>query len=359
MQIKATPYSNLKIFHHAELMKKIENNERISPIYIRIKPTNLCNENCYYCHYKNSYLTLDDYRPDDYIPQNIMMEIIEDMKQLGVKAVTFSGGGEPLMYPYINEAMRNIIEAKIDLSIITNGLKLYGESSEILSHAKWVRLSIDSSEKNLYSKIRGVSLDSFSKLCNNIGEFAKIKDEHCELGVNFVVTGDNYKQIIDMAVLMKSLGVDHIKYAPLINNETEKYHEAFKDQVMSDIQYAKTLETEHFHIVDLYTNDFNRVQNGNMIFDRAYKKCYIKEFICVIAANAKVYYCHDKAYLKNGLVGDLKNHRFKELWFSDEVTKKFKAFDAQEICREHCVYDDRNIMLNQYFSINNDHINFL
>ena len=359
MDIKATPYSNLKIFHHAELLGAIRDGKRVAPVYIRIKPTNICNENCYYCHYKNAYLNLDDYHPHDYIPREKMLEIIEDMCVMGVKAVTFSGGGEPLVYPYIKEAMEKILAAGIDLSMITNGVLLEGEAAEMLARAKWVRMSIDSADGDMYAQIRGVKPETFTRLCDNIAAFAKIKQANCELGVNFVVTKYNHEQVYAMAKLMQSLGVNHIKYAALQSNATEKYHAPFKDQVMADIAKARELENEHFRIIDLYTSDWERVSRGIQIFDRAYEKCYIKELVCVIAANQKVYYCHDKAYLNNGLVGDLHERRFKDVWFSEEVTGKFRKFNAHQICREHCVYDDRNILLNQFFTMDKNHVNFL
>lgn len=358
--IKATPYSNLKIFHHPDILKRLEKGERTVPLYIRIKPTNKCNQNCYYCHYRNSYLTLDEYNPTDYIPQDKMLEIVSDMQAMGVKAVTFSGGGEPLIYPYINEAMEKILNAGIDLSIITNGTMLKGKSAELLAKAKWVRISIDSSNDELYSSMRSVPKGMFNDLCENIKKFSQIKSMKCELGINFVVNKENHTCVFDIAELMRSLGVNHIKFTPAMSNQAEEYHRPFKNQVIEEISRAKKqLENDQFRIIDLYTSDFKRLEDGTMFFDRAYTKCFIKEFICVIAANSKVYFCHDKAYLKNGLVGDLKQVSFKKLWFSDEVDKKFMNFNAQCICNEHCVYDDRNILLNSFFSLDKNHINFI
>lgn len=359
MVTSSSPYSNLKIFHHSDLLSSIECGERVAPIYVRVKPTNVCNQNCYYCHYKNAYLTLDDYFPTDFIPREKMLEIVDDMRNMGVKAVTFSGGGEPLAYPYIEESMERIVEAGIDLSIISNGTLLNGKKAEILAKAKWVRLSVDSCRKELYAKIRGVSETMFETLCMNIENFAKNKDKDCELGINYVVNAENHIYVYEMAKLMKSLGVNHVKFAPAINNETEKYHEPFKEQVMTDINRAVELNDTHFKVIDLYTSDFNRVKNGVMIFDRPYDTCYIKEMVCVIAANQKVYLCHDKAYLKNGCVGDLANNSFKELWFSDKVTNLFSNIDIHKLCNQHCVYDDRNIMLNDFFNMNMNHVNFL
>lgn len=359
MKTQATPYSHLKIFHHSEILNQMKDGKRVAPIYIRIKPTNVCNENCYYCHYKNSYLNLDEYNPSDYIPREKMLEIVSDMGGMGVKAVTFSGGGEPLVYPYIAETMQAVLDEGIDLSIITNGILLKDRNAEILKNANWVRLSIDSCKAEKYAGFRGVPEEWFFVLCDNISKFSAIKAANCELGVNFVVNKDNYEDVYEMAVLMKSLGVNHVKYAPVINNQTEAYHEPFQENVMSQLAKARSLEDKNFRIIDLYTDDIQRIKNGTMIFDRAYEKCYMKEIICIIAANQKVYFCQDKAYLSNGCVGDLREARFKDVWFSDETDKKFADFNAKCVCNEHCVHDSRNILLNQFFSINKQHINFL
>ena len=81
--------------------------------------------------------------------------------------------------------------------------------------------------------------------------------------------------------------------------------------------------------------------------------------MCVIAANSKVYYCHDKAYLDDGIVCDISNKSFKEAWESEEVTKKFKEFDAKKCCKQHCVYDSRNILINSFLEMDKNHINFV
>lgn len=359
METKATPYSNLKIFHHAELLQKLKTGERVAPIYVRIKPTNACNENCYYCHYKNSYLQLGNYRPNDMIPREKMLEIVDDLAEIGTKAVAFSGGGEPTIYPYINETLQRVLDKGIDLAIITNGTCLRGETAQLLSHAKWVRLSIDSSNARLYAETRGVKEDVFHELCRNIEDFAKRKDVSCELGVNYVVSDRNHGDVLEMARLMKSLGVNHVKFAPVMSNESEKYHAPFKAQVMVDLEKAKELEDSQFRVIDLYTSDIKRWESGIIAFDRAYTQCWMKELHCVIAADQRIYYCQDKAYLPNGVVGDLRERRLKDVWFAPETTRLFRDFDAHVTCAEHCVHDDRNIMLSQFFSVDENHVNFL
>ena len=91
-------YTQLKIFHFKEKIDSlpISNPKILSPIHIRIKPTNVCNHNCKYCAYRAENLQLgQDMEIKDSIPKEKMIEIIDDLIEMDVKAVTFSGGGEP------------------------------------------------------------------------------------------------------------------------------------------------------------------------------------------------------------------------------------------------------------------------
>lgn len=357
MEAKATPYSNLKVFAHNDKIEAIKRGEHTAPIYVRLKPTNICNHKCYYCSYADEALGLrDGVNRKDEIPWEKMQEIINNFGEIGVKAITLSGGGEPLVYPKIKETMRLILKNNIDLSIITNGNLLKDETAEILANAKWVRISFDSANKETYSRIRGICLNAFDEVCNNIKNFAKIKSKDCELGVNFVINHENADQVYNMAKMLSGLGANHIKYTARITKDLDEYHKPFKESVIEQIHRAKADFTRPgFSVINKYEDDFE----FSTVFKRVYSKCYIKEFITVVAADCKVYFCHDKAYVTSGAVGDLKNTSFKELWFSNEVQERYKNFDAKKECCHHCVFDDRNILLNNFFSLNENHINFV
>lgn len=354
---KASPYSNLKIFAHAQALNDIGDGKRLAPIYVRIKPTNFCNHKCYYCSYADNALGLrDSVNRQDQITWEKMQEIIADMEDIGVRAVTFSGGGEPLVYPYIVGSMQRILDAGIDLSIITNGQMLKDERAEVLAKAKWVRISFDSANAETYAKVRQIPLTAFDEVCNNIHNFARIKGIGCELGINFVINHENADQVYDMAKMVKELGVNHIKYTARVTKDLFQYHEPFKEEAIEQIHRAKDeLEGDGFRVINKYESDFDSV----LVFRRDYDKCYVNRIFTVIAADSKVYFCHDKAYVKEGVVGDLANRSFKDLWFSDETVKRYREFDPQKECNHHCVYDDRNELLNTFYSLDRNHINFI
>lgn len=347
------PYSELKIFKHPQKLEDIKNEIISSPIYVRIKPTNICNHNCYYCSYADKNLNLrENVIKTDSIDWNILKRTINELADIGTKAVTFSGGGEPLVYPKINDAMKLVLDRGMDLSIITNGQNLNGESADILKDAKWVRISVSSNLASVFSKTRGVPEDWFISLCRNIREFSKIKNKNCELGINCVVNHLNANQIYNIALTYKYLGVNHVKYAARITKDLHEYHSSFKDDVINQITRAQDeLNDSNFKVIDKYKEHFDL----SAVFQRTYSKCPISQIITVIAADGKVYLCHDKAYVPGGSLGDLNKNTFKEIWESYD----FKNFDAKEKCKHHCIYDSRNILINNFLDMNDEHINFI
>lgn len=355
--MKATPYSNLKIFAHPEKIDAMRNNLRTSPLFVLINPTNKCNHRCYYCSYADDVLGLRDrVEPNDEIPWDKMREIIGDLSEIGTKAVIFSGGGEPLVYPRIVDTLNDVVRRGIDLAIITNGQLLNGERAEALRNAKWVRISFDSADAETYSRVRNISLDCWGKVCDNIREFSKIKSQSCELGINFVITHDNAKHVYEAAKLVKRLGANHIKFAARVTKDLDAYHAPFKDDTFAEIRRAVCdFADESFRIINKYEDDFGH----DAVPERPYPKCFIKEISAVVGADSNVYFCHDKAYVSNGIIGSVKDKSFRELWTSDETAKKFREFDPIAQCRHHCVYDDRNILLNTFFSLDTNHINFV
>ena len=148
-------YSKLKIFHYKEKLDSLskEGDTILPPIHIRIKPTNICNHNCYYCAYKVDNLQLGkDMVTKNYIPKNKMFEIIDNCKEMGVKAITFSGGGEPFFYKYFLETIKKVISSNIKFASLTNGSKLEGEIAELFAkYGTWIRISIDGYDNKSYS----------------------------------------------------------------------------------------------------------------------------------------------------------------------------------------------------------------
>ena len=349
----------MKIIWHSQKLKDLLEGKISAPVYVRVKPTNKCNHQCSFCSYDplEGDISVRDEMHDraDEIPKEKMMEILSDFRGMGVKAITYSGGGEPLVYPHIAEAMRKTLEYGINLSIITNGQKLNGERAEILAGAHWVRVSSDASDAKSFAEIRKVPEKWFYELADNIKHFAMIKRNNCELGINFVVHKKNADQVYRSVKHFKELGVNHIKITPMWTSAFIEYHSPIKDSVLEQVARAKELEDDNFKVYDTYENDFSL----SSVSERTYSRCYIMQTVPVIGANSKVYFCHDKAYSSGGSLGSIAEISFKDLWFSQRTANLFKTFDPKERCRHHCANDSKNILLNRAIDCYGDDINFI
>ncbi|MBQ6773908.1 MAG: radical SAM protein [Synergistaceae bacterium] len=353
-------YSPLKVFHHKDALDALEAGRQAAPFYIRLKPTNMCNHHCSYCTYGSGNTqrktdNRDNIQHADMIPWTKLQEIIADMGEMGVKAVTLSGGGEPLVYPHILEAIRQIKAHNIELSIITNGQLLEGSTAQELYNARWVRISFDSPVESEYCRLRSVSPRAFQAVCENIRSFAEHKNPGCVLGINFVVGKDNFSHVYHAAKLLSELGVDNVKFAALVDNAPE-YHADIKDEVIAQIHRAKhDFESGKFHIFNNYENDW---QDKNFTL-LPFSTCYTCRMVSVIAADSKLYLCHTRAYDSGAELADLSEQSFKQAWFSEEVIRKLRAVNPHEDCKNFCAYESRNRLIQEYFDVDLSHVNFI
>ncbi len=346
--IKGGKYSILKIFHHPEKLASLKEGRVTAPLYIRIKPTNGCNHNCFYCVYNPEFSSIHpESNRSDMIPKEKMFEVLENLGDMGVKAVTFSGGGEPLTYPYIIESLKRALDSRIKISMITNGQELTGEAAELLHQAHWVRVSLDYHSPSIFSQIRNKSEKDFYQLKKNLLEFAENKDSRCDFEVNCVVSHINYKNLVDIAKFCKDIGIANIRFAPVWKKDFRTYHVPFKDEAIAQIEKAKDLTDSSFGVGSTYERYFNKSTGSEK---RDYSRCFYMETVPVIAADQNVYTCHNNAYKSEGKIGSIMNQSFKELWFSPETASFFKNFDTREVCKHECSNDEKNRILNEWIA---------
>jgi len=354
----SSKYSSLKIFHYQDKLDSLVQEGGIvtPPIHIRIKPTNVCNHNCWYCAYKVDNLQLgQDMVERDYIPEDKMMEILEDCKEMGVKAITFSGGGEPFTYRFFLQTIKKLVVDNMAFASLTNGSKLKGEIAQLFAkNATWLRVSMDGWDDESYAKARDVKIGEFSKIVENMNAFTKIEDRKCNLGVSFIVDKTNHTKIYEFSKLMKSIGVDSIKISPcVVENDgalNNAYHKPFYDEAKALSQSVKDeLEDDSFEVFDSY-------HLLEETFVKEYDWCPYSQILPVIGADLNVYPCQDKAYnLDNGLIGSIKEKSFKDFWLNDK--DKFFKVNPSKHCNNHCVADAKNKMILDYLDV--EHLGFV
>ena len=355
-------YSDLKIFNFPSKINDISRGRLSSPIHVRLKPTNRCNHRCGYCCYRNNKLYLNQlFRASDQIQWEKMKELITDFGRMGIKSVTFSGGGEPLFYPYFIETVVGLFSLGIKIGVLTNGSLLKGKIAETLAKkADWVRISMDAANPDMYALVRNVSVKEFSRVCANIRNFSKLKKDRCHLGVNFIVTRQNYAEVYKFLKLMKKIGIGHVKLSEAIistnQEENRKHYRQVSGLVRSQVlKGIADLADNKFSIIDRF--DYSASNEAG--YNKDYARCAFLQCLTVIGADANIYACQDKAYTKSGKLGSIKQDSFHKVWFGNETKKKMWKLNPSKDCLHHCAQHTKNLLLSDYLDIYKDHAGFV
>ncbi len=350
-------YSMLKPFRFPKRLEAIRERRLEAPVNIRIKPMNHCNHDCWYCAYRVSNLQLgEDMDVKDLIPTDKMFEIVDDIVEMKVQAVTFSGGGEPLIYKPLPDVIERLAAGGIKVGALTNGSNLKGKVADAFDeHATWVRISMEGWDGPSYAEARRIGEDAFDKLIANMRDFVARKS-HCVLGVSLIIGHDNYEHVSELVALLGYVGVNHVKLVgAVVSNdgaEFNAYHQKLKPRIDEEIAKAEAMATETFTILNHYHEMEER-------FDRPYTICPNIQFNPVIGGDCVVYTCHDKAFTKGGMLGSIKDRSFKEFWFSNENRDRVFAINPSRDCSHHCADHVKNLGMMDYLAVDPEHCQFV
>ena len=316
-------------------------------IHVRIKSINVCNHHCLYCAYKAEHMQLGEgMNQKDQIPEDKMVEIAEDLVNMGVKAVTFSGGGEPFLYKPLLKVSKKLIDGGIQIASLTNGSKLEGELAEYFAHnGTWLRISLDAWDDASYTASRGVRDGEFKRTLKRISDFVKLQGS-CVLGISLIVDKTNAEHVYEIVQLLRELGVHNVKISPcVVSNdgaENNRYHQPNYSSVRSQIdRLLEESSNSDFELFDAYHELETK-------FDKDYEWCPFLQALCVIGADLNVYSCQDKAYTDKGMLGSLKEQGFEEFW--NDSKSKMRKLNPSKDCRHHCVANQKNQMLHEYLN---------
>lgn len=179
--------------------------------YLRISVTDLCNLRCIYCMPECGVQKLDH---KDIISVEEIEKIANAAVRLGIKKIRITGG-EPLVRKGIETIVKKIssIDGIDEVCLTTNGILLPEKIDALIKNGLTrINISMDSLEKDLYSKItRGGDFDSAMR-----GIDAVINAGLMPLKINAVLIGGvNDSQIVPLTELTQDHDI-HIRFIEIM-----------------------------------------------------------------------------------------------------------------------------------------------
>ena len=242
-----------KILCHLNKVEQYFDKKNPSPITIEIDPSNTCNHSCPFCI--SGHLHLKKYKGTEYfnrtiLNKNTFHDLIKDLVKLNIEAINWTGGGEPTQNPYLGEAIKFIKKnSSIEMGMFSNGtlLEKMNLMDIVVDCLKWIRISVDAGTALSYDTLRVTNKsNNFDTVIKNIKKIVDLKNKkksNITIGVGFVVTEDNYNEILDFANIFKEIGVDYCQYKPEIIQieRQQKNSDLGRVQISSDFWIKKVI----------------------------------------------------------------------------------------------------------------------
>jgi MoaA/NifB/PqqE/SkfB family radical SAM enzyme len=343
-----------KIFANVDRAIEFLKTGNTPPVLIEVDPSNTCNHACHFCI--SSYIHLPESKDLEtfdrsIMPRDVLMKACKDFVDMKVRAVNWTGGGEPTINRHIKEAITFLGKNKIKMGMFTNGTLLdkWDLFETIVDNMTWVRFSIDAGTKETYEKVRRPKKNTgWDKMLSNLKTLIKVNNEKgkkIDIGVGFVITPDTYKEIVDYAKTFKDLGLDYCQFKPeIVNREREEGRQRSVDfwnnEVEPLLKEAKKILGDLFQVNGYKLTDLER---DPALYGRTYKKCLGSQLQPCLGADGHVYVCPNHRGYKQYSYGSLHEKSFKEIWndlktrqtIMDKINNAERFCNCTQLCKPH------------------------
>lgn len=299
--------SNKILFHYGKILEDIcKGKEDFNPIAIEIHPTAKCNHRCIHC----SYMERNESRIS--IEKEAMDKLIDSIIKMGIRAVYFSGGGEPTLYPGLASYIKKLYANGVESSIITNGSCF--EKMDLIKIAdklNYIAISVPGVSEFAFETITGTkNLEEVLSLPS------KIKVMHGDkspiIGSRIVLTNKNYKEVGMFLQVIKERQFDYALFK-IVRDYEDNGQGLNKDE---EDYLKKEIET--------YSEYDEKFTNLKKIFEYKTKpefvnKCWTNQYglIANVSTDGGVYPNIVEIDKKEFCIGNINEQLLEEMWNSD------------------------------------------
>ncbi len=373
---------NLKAVAAKYYLEETSQEIRVPPTTVQLLVTNQCTTKCLMCGHH------DLYSKNDEMDITELNYVLSSINEIGTNSIIISGG-EPLARPDIFEILEEGAKKNLKMGILTNGIKIgchslnNDEAMKISKTCKWVQVSVDSFDENLYSTIRkGGSLEKAIESIKCLVDAGVEQVEIC-----YTIQKANIKEVGELSKkISKSIhnlipnsvpirfkfahGSSESLFLPSVNELEELYGQIFyDDSAMVNFNYLNDMTKDgYFEINDMAIGE--PVKNKMNYFKFSSFTCHALRLTCKIDPKGDVYPCcflFDDNSAKsnfrhkyilgsmrsekkpNKVVPPEKENQFEKIWYNNSTLNNFRQ-TILPIDPVACNYCTRHTYQNEYLN---------
>jgi len=343
-----------KLLYHLDSVAKWERGDQIHPLYCSLSLSEACNHKCLFCVY--DYID----RTKTYLDRDAVDRFVTELAGSGLRAVYFSGEGEPLMHPNAVEIIQNTKARGVDCALNSNGYYLTREvSRELLPHLTYARFSVNGCSPENYKLVHQTSVKAYDRVLKNLTDAVATRKDmglQTTLGAQCVILGENIHLIASLAEDLKRTGIDYLSLKPFLPYEMVDYRTEVDLQAPETVEWLKEAEAvsdDNFKVVI-------RWESINKIEKRSYDKCLSHPFMLEVDAKGEIYLCGPLLGMDGFSYGSIVDNSFEEILQTEKYKKAIEKIGCVNV--HNCMPNCRNDAVNRFlWDLRHppDHINFI
>lgn len=352
--MEITPFTPFKILRHSDRVEKMLAGEMVYPVSVEIDLANVCNHRCAWCSYNG-------FRQENWVqfPEARILTLLEELADVGVKSITFTGGGEPLVHRIAAEVFTHAHRRGIQFGVVTNGRRLENGVLDALKNAVFVRVSLDAGTAQTHQLLHGTHLPEFDRIIGNIAKLRSTAGPGLTIGASFCVFDINLNEIGEAAKKVKEAGANYLEVRPVFPTDwrgggfTNPLTEGHVDLARRELDWAKeTHDGDNFRVIGMI-HRFDQVKDRS----KPYTKCHIGPLMTVINADGYIYHCCQQRGMPDFRASSVLEKPFKEVWMNEQHKKMIDGIDVAKC--PPCRQDGFNQIIQDVFQSDGMHGQFL
>jgi MoaA/NifB/PqqE/SkfB family radical SAM enzyme len=334
----------MKVLLWRNKLEQLARGEIPIPVTFTIDPSNRCNFDCEWCF-------VHKYRRDNSVDldEKIFNQIIDELAVIGVCSIALCGGGEPLMNKATISQIKHIADHGMKAGIMTNGSLLKPGDEAVIAHCcDYIRISLDAGSEHMWQEVHKTKMGWLNTLQSIQKILALRKGQTPQVGISFLVSPANYREIVAATKLSKSMGTDYIafkmvytglRYMRDVGYDGKEFFVKHNDMLWRLFHEAMQLKDEKFDIAFRHLGLFERNEIARPT--NYYSKCRTNPLsLSGIDPNGNIYCCCERrGELLIGRYPD--DGSFNDLWFSDKHKEVLASINLDD-CPDRCCHTGHN-----------------
>lgn len=362
----ANPFNAAKLlWHGSDVRNMFSGAPTLAPISLEWDLSNTCPHDCPFCSFGTS--ESHGYRQQTWqvFPTERALSLVPELAASGVKSITFTGGGEPLMHPCVTDIMSLVAEYRMEFGLVTNGYLLPRVTGLIAhsEHARFVRVSLDAATAETHRQMHRPKSPQFHEIVANMRaliDTARGAKRALPLvvGASFCVTTANWHQILDAARLVKDIGGSYLEVRPTYpttwrnDGWDDKLTPSQLEAAVAALESAKTdLNDGSFQVVGMLDR-FRSLADPS----KGYTRCQIGPLMGVLGADGRLWHCCVQRGQDMFDMGSVLDVTFADAWRRAQERRMAELIDVGKCPR--CRYDNYNRLI-EGLQADKLHVNFV